>query len=97
MYCEDTDLCYRAWQAGYKVIYHPEPKIVHAIGRSTDLVANKMIITFHKSMYLFYKKHCARKTFLLLRPLVPVALALRASLFLTKNYWDALRRRVGRR
>ena len=97
MYCEDTDLCYRAWQAGYKVVYYPEPKIIHAIGRSTDLVANKMIITFHKSMYLFYKKHYARKTFLLLRPLVPVALALRASLFLTKNYWDALRRRVGRR
>lgn len=97
MYCEDTDLCYRAWQAGYTVVYYPEPKIVHAIGRSTDLVANKMIITFHKSMYLFYKKHYARKTFLLLRPLVPVALALRASLFLLKNYWDALRRRVGRR
>ena len=92
MYCEDTDLCYRAWQAGYRVIYYPEPKIVHAIGRSTDLVANKMIITFHKSMYLFYKKHYTRKTFLLLRPLVPVALALRASLFLLKNYWDALRR-----
>jgi len=97
MYCEDTDLCYRAWQAGYTVVYYPEPKIVHAIGRSTDLVANKMIITFHRSMYLFYKKHYARKTFLLLRPLVPVALALRASLFLLKNYSDALRRRVGRR
>jgi hypothetical protein len=51
-----------------------------------------MIITFHKSMYLFYKKHYARKTFVLLRPLVPVALALRASLFLLKNHWDALRR-----
>jgi hypothetical protein len=48
-------------------------------------------------MYLFYKKHYARKTFVLLRPLVPVGLALRASLFLLKNYWDALRRRVGRR
>jgi len=96
MYCEDTDLCYRAWQAGYMVVYYPEPKIVHAIGRSTDLVANKMIITFHKSMYLFYKKHYARRTFLLLRPLVPVGLALRASLFLLKNYWDALRRWLGR-
>jgi hypothetical protein len=60
-------------------------------------VANKMIITFHKSMYLFYKKHYARKTFLLLRPLVPVGLALRASLFLAKNYWDALQRWVGKR
>ncbi|GIV05647.1 MAG: glycosyl transferase [Fimbriimonadales bacterium] len=94
MYCEDTDLCYRAWQAGYKVIYYPEPKIKHAIGRSTDLVANKMIITFHKSMYLFYKKHYADQTSILLRPLVPVGLALRASLFLLKNYKDALLRRL---
>lgn len=94
MYCEDTDLCYRAWQAGYKVVYYPEAHIKHAIGRSTDLVANKMIITFHKSMYLFYKKHYARRTFALLRPLVPVGLALRASVFLLKNYKDALLRRL---
>lgn len=94
MYCEDTDLCYRAWQAGYKVVYYPEPKIKHAIGRSTDLVANKMIITFHKSMYLFYKKHYARRTFVLLRPFVPLGLALRASVFLLKNYKDALMRRL---
>ncbi len=96
MYCEDTDLCYRARQAGYKVIYYPEPKIKHAIGRSTDLVANRMIITFHRSMYLFYKKHYARRTLVLLRPLVPLGLALRASLFLLKNYKDALMRPLRR-
>ncbi len=94
MYCEDTDLCYRAWQAGYKVVYFPESKIKHAIGRSTDQVANRMIVTFHKSMYLFYKKHYARRTFVLLRPLVPLGLALRASLFLMSNYKDALVRRL---
>ncbi|GIV11266.1 MAG: glycosyl transferase [Fimbriimonadales bacterium] len=94
MYCEDTDLCYRAWQAGYKVVYYPEPKIQHTIGRSTDLVANRMIITFHQSMYRFYKKHYARRTFVLLRPFVPFGLALRASLFLLKNYKDACVRRI---
>lgn len=94
MYCEDTDLCYRAWQAGYKVVYYPGPKIRHAIGRSTDLVANKMIITFHKSMYLFYKKHYVHRTFVLVRPFVSLGLGLRASLFLLKNYKDALWRRL---
>ncbi len=89
MYCEDTDLCYRAWQLGWKVVYYPEPKVIHAIGRSTDLIANRMIRTFHISMYRFYKKHYARKTPIFLRPLVPVGLALRASLFLMKNYKDA--------
>ncbi len=92
MYCEDMDLCYRAWQAGWKVVYFPDAVIYHAIGRSTDLVANKMIRTFHQSMYRYYKKHYARKTPLWLRPLVPVGLILRASLFILKNYKDALLR-----
>ncbi|MFN3689658.1 MAG: glycosyltransferase family 2 protein [Fimbriimonadales bacterium] len=94
MYCEDMDLCYRAWQAGYKVVYYPEPKVKHAIGRSTDQVANKMIITFHRSMYRFYKKHYVHRTFVLWRPLVPLGLALRAALFLMKNFKDALWRRL---
>lgn len=97
MYCEDMDICYRAWQAGSKVVYYPEPVIVHAIGRSTDLVANRMIRTFHQSMYRYYKKHYAGKTPFWLRPLVPVGLAVRASLFLLKNEKDAFLRWLGRR
>ncbi len=96
IYVEDVDLCYRAWQAGWKVLYDPEAVIIHAIGRSTDLVANQMIITFHRSMYKFYKKHYLRQTPLSLRPLIPVGLTLRASLFLLKNYKDALLRWLGR-
>ncbi len=92
MYCEDMDLCYRAWQAGCKVVYYPEAVIYHAIGRSTDLVANKMIRTFHQSMYRYYKKHYAKQTPFWMRPLVPVGLILRASLFILKNYKDAMLR-----
>lgn len=90
MYCEDVDLCYRAWQAGWKVVYYPDVVIYHAIGRSTDLVANKMIRTFHQSMYRYYKKHYLKKTTLWMRPLIPLGLFLRASVFILKNYKDAL-------
>ena len=35
MYLEDTDLCRRMWQAGWKVIYNPEAQIIHEHGRGS--------------------------------------------------------------
>lgn len=100
MYCEDTDFCKRTWEAGYKVVYVPEAVVTHAIGRSTDRVANKMIVRFHKSMYRFYKKHLIPRVWAPLRPgclaLAAAALATRAGLFLASNAMDALKRRFAR-
>ncbi|MCW5937376.1 MAG: glycosyltransferase family 2 protein [Fimbriimonadaceae bacterium] len=96
MYCEDTDLCKRAWEAGFKVVYLPEAVVTHAIGRSTDRVANKMIVRFHKSMLRYYRKHLVSKAPAPFRPLLvaaaATALALRAGLFLAKNHMDVVRR-----
>ncbi len=98
MYCEDVDICKRAWDAGFKVTYIPDAVVTHAIGRSTDKVANKMILRFHRSMFRYFVKHDVRKSFVLLRPFVAgfaaAALTLRASLFLAKNYLDAIRRKL---
>ncbi len=97
MFCEDVDWCKRAWNAGLKVMYVPEAVITHAIGRSTDQVANKMIVRFHRSMFRYYKKHDVREAPILARPFMlafaALALSMRASLFLAKNFRDALRRR----
>lgn len=35
-YCEDTDLSYRAWKRGWKVIYEPASVIYHRIGATWD-------------------------------------------------------------
>lgn len=99
MFLEDVDVCYRAWQLGYKVMYFPDAVITHAIGKSTDKAANRMIRQFHKSMYLFYRKHYLHKVNPILRPFAIIAsrvfLWMRQSMYITKNNFDALRRKLG--
>lgn len=95
MYCEDVDLCWRARKAGYDVVYIPESVIVHAIGRSTDQVPNRMIGRFHRSMLRFFLKNMVPERPLLLRPFsiagAALAIGIRASIFIVKNKIDRLR------
>lgn len=100
MYMEDVDLCYRAHQLGFRVVYLPNAVVTHAIGRSTDIVANKMIEQFHRSMMLFYRKHYLPKVSPILRPFAMIAAAiflwLRKTVLITKNRIDDWKRRTGR-
>lgn len=56
MYCEDVDLCERAWRFDWRVVYVPDAVVTHTIGRSSDKDAEKMIWEFHRSWYEFDKK-----------------------------------------
>ncbi len=78
MFCEDVDLCYRVWKSGWKVVYLPEAVITHRIGRSTDQVPVRSTYLFHRSMYLFYRKHYRSKTPIVVRPLILPGIVLRA-------------------
>lgn len=67
MYSEDVDICYRAWQNKWRVVYFPESQIVHHIGQTTLNDTSLFIPTLwhrHKSMFLFFKKHYSRHFFL---------------------------------
>lgn len=80
MYCEDMDWCLRAHNSGFGVSYFPGALVTHAIGKSSDQVAERMIIEHHRSMWRFYKKHrafFAPRVPPLLRPLVPVGILAR--------------------
>ncbi len=98
MFCEDVDLCWRCWEAKFKVVYLPAAEITHLIGQSTSQVANKMIVRFHRSMMRFYVRNQLPKSPLLFRPLGYLfalgGLSARATLFLVKNAVDAMRRRI---
>jgi hypothetical protein len=101
MYCEDVDWCFRAHRGGFNVMYVPTSVITHAIGTSSSKAANKMIVRFHKSMLRFYRKNMVPTQPAIIRPLAiafaATALSGRASLFIAKNWMDALARQLGLR
>jgi GT2 family glycosyltransferase len=57
MYIEDVDLCYRAHQGSYQVVYFPTVAVTHHIGRSSDTLPNRSVIQWHRSMWRYYRKH----------------------------------------
>jgi GT2 family glycosyltransferase len=59
MYCEDEDWCFRAKQAGWKVVYNPEAEIIHYKGSSSRTRKMAMIWEWHKSVYIFHRKNLA--------------------------------------
>jgi GT2 family glycosyltransferase len=78
---EDVDYCYRAHQAGRKVLYTPTPAITHKIGASTNKAQVRTIINFHRSMLRLYRKHIARSA--LDFGVIAFGVAARAALLIT--------------
>ncbi len=89
---EDVDYCLRAQQAGWQVLYTPQPEIVHAVGRSSQQAEIKTILHTHRSMYRLYTKHWSR--WFGSRWLIWLGIALRAGMLVADCY---LRRLGGKR
>ena len=66
MYFEDTDLCWRMWEAGYKVIYYPEAVMVHyhrrasADGSIFKQLRSPLTWRHIESAYKFFRKHAGQ-------------------------------------
>jgi N-acetylglucosaminyl-diphospho-decaprenol L-rhamnosyltransferase len=60
MYVEDVDFCRRAWDAGWKVYFHPGVVMEHEVGGSSRQVNRPMILARHRSMWRYYLKHFRR-------------------------------------
>lgn len=89
MYAEETDLCWRAWRAGYEVHYAPVGEIVHLGGGSSRLARRRNFLEFRRSIVRFFAKHRGRLQTELARVLLIAFLALRVP------YW-ALGAALGR-
>ncbi|MCF8041455.1 MAG: glycosyltransferase family 2 protein [Desulfarculaceae bacterium] len=57
LFWEDADLCARLHQTGWDVIYYPRPTVVHQVGGSRRSNMIRSIWHFHRSAFLWLKKH----------------------------------------
>jgi len=70
LYEEDADLCRRAREAGWQVLFSPAALARHALGRSMARSPERARLEYHRSHLLYYRKHCGLLQRALLRALV---------------------------
>lgn len=87
MYGEDLDWCYRAKQAGYKVMYVPITQVVHDKGSSSKKIPVRMIYEFHRAMQIFYNKHYRNQYNFFVSGLVSLGIWSRYFFKLSQNFF----------
>ena len=86
-YQEDTDFCFRAREAGWKIFYVPTESLVHFGGQGGSRVQPfNGIIQWHRSYYLYYRKHLAKEYFFLFNWLMYLFMAFKLGFSLAVNY-----------
>ncbi len=85
MYGEDIDLCYRIKKSGWKIVYYGKSKITHLKGASSKKQKSKLIYEFYRAMYIYYKKHHAGESSIIINIVVYIGIALLCILKLFLN------------
>ncbi|MGG4126625.1 glycosyltransferase family 2 protein [Paenibacillus illinoisensis] len=85
MYGEDIDWCYRIKEAGWGIYYYPRTYIVHYKGASARRKPMKIIYEFHRAMWVFHRKHYAKRYGILINTAVLLGISLKFSLSLIRN------------
>lgn len=57
MLFEEVDWCYRIKQSGGRIWFTPEAQVVHHYGQSIKQVKAKMILSSHRGLIRFWRKH----------------------------------------
>ncbi len=79
MYSEELDWCRRIVDAGWRVVYFPQAKILHYIGKSSEQAVTARHINFQRAKLRYFRKYHGRFPTIILR------------LFLLFNYlWQIL-------
>ncbi len=86
MYWEDADWCYRAKKTGWRIYCVPEAQIIHYEGESSKKDHSRSIISFHKSVYRYYRKHHLKSPLNPLNFIALIGLTVRAGILLSVSF-----------
>ena len=79
VYSDETDLCRRLTDGGWRILYVPSAQAVHRDQMASDLAgAERRIVEFHRNRDLYLRKHRGDWTAAMLRPLLALPYLLRA-------------------
>lgn len=87
MYFEDTDFCYRAKKAGFKIMLNPKITIEHISGASSDNPSLRQWTGEYQGLIYFYKKHFGALASLFVRLLSLISVFLRIIAFSLLGRW----------
>lgn len=93
MYGEETDLCYRFKQAGWKVMFASVGRIIHLGGQSTRQVRGDMLVQQRISILQFIRKHHSCLKYRLARFLVIISLIMRMPVWIFIALFSRRRRK----
>jgi N-acetylglucosaminyl-diphospho-decaprenol L-rhamnosyltransferase len=92
IFLEETDWCYRAKQAGWRVVYNPTVTITHLGQHSVSQDPKRNLPEFYRSYCQFYRKHrsCAPAKLAMLKTTILMAAILRVALWQIRSMrWPA--------
>lgn len=84
IYTEEIDWCYRFKKNGWKILFTPEPEIIHYGGQTTKQMTGKFRLQLSGSKLIFMKLHRSKLAFPFARFLIALFL------FLRVPYWLAV-------
>jgi hypothetical protein len=67
LYTEETDWCYRAHRAGWKVGFIPAARVLHVRRMASRQRAVESMLCYYRSRLMFIAKHCGRASEVVLR------------------------------
>jgi GT2 family glycosyltransferase len=88
-YQEDTDFCFRARLAGWKIVYLPLTQIIHfGAEGGTRVHPYRSVYEWHRSYFIYYRKWLAKDYFFMVNWLFYLLMALKFIFALVKIFFS---------